>query len=183
MRITFIKGEQVYLRPLTEEDVNGPYLQWFNDPEVSAANGHHYRPFTRDEAIEYVKRSATARDEIVMAIAASDDHRHVGNVTLKRIDPIGRSAEFAIVIGDRTMWGRGVGKEVGRLVLDHAFGELNLQRVYCGTFETNIAMQRLAEHLGMREEGRRRRAAYKGDRYVDVIEYGVLREEYLANKQ
>ena len=179
MAIEFLSGEHIYLRPLTESDVNGPYLKWFNDPEVSAANGHHYRPFTKDEALAYVHRAAVATDEFVLAIAARDDNRHIGNVTLRRIDAIAKSAEFAIVIGDKTAWGKGYGKEVGRLVLDHAFNELNLQRVHCGTYETNTGMQKLAAFLGMQEEGRRRKATFKSNRYLDVIEYGVLREEYL----
>jgi [ribosomal protein S5]-alanine N-acetyltransferase len=180
LAIEFLSGEHVYLRPLTEADVSGPYLKWFNDPEVSAANGHHYRPFTKSEALAYVQRSTP--DEIVLAIAARDDDRHVGNVTLKRIDTIAKSAEFAIVIGDKTAWGMGYGKEVGQLLLDHAFLELNLQRIHCGTYETNIGMQKLAAFLGMKEEGRRRSAAFKGNRYLDVIEYGVLRDEYMATR-
>lgn len=182
MAIEFLSGEHVYLRPLTEGDVSGPYLKWFNDPEVSAANGHHYRPFTKDAALAYVRGQADNAGEIVLAIAARDDDRHIGNVTLKRIDAIAKSAEFAIVIGDKTAWGKGYGKEVGRLLLDHAFHELNLERVHCGTYETNIGMQKLAAFLGMKEEGRRRKAAFKGNRYLDILEYGVLREEYLATR-
>ena len=139
MAIEFLSGQHIYLRSLTENDVNGPYLTWFNDPEVSAANGHHYRPFTTDEALAYVHRVAFATEELVLAIATRDDDRHIGNVTLKRIDAIAKSAEFAIVIGDKTAWGKGYGKEIGRLVLDHAFKELNLRRVHCATYETTYA--------------------------------------------
>ncbi len=39
-------------------------------------------------------------------------------------------------------------------------------------------MRRVAERLGMREEGVRRQAAFKDGAYVDVVEYGVLRAEY-----
>jgi ribosomal-protein-alanine N-acetyltransferase len=179
----FLKGDQVYLRALAEADANGAYVEWFNDAEVSAENGHHYWPFTTGEALAYIERSATAEDDVVFAIAACDDDRHIGNVTLKRINWIWRSAEFAIVIGDKSVWGKGYGKEVGRLVLDYAFEVLNLRRVHCATFETNVAMQKLALFLGMREEGRRRQAAFKSNRYLDVVEFGVLRDEYAASKQ
>ena len=179
MANAFLQGEHVYLRALVPDDVHGPYLEWFNDPEVCAANGHHYFPFTEQEARDYVEQAARGHGELILAIAQVPDHRHVGNVALKRIDPISRSAEFTIVIGDKRAWGKGYGKEVGKLMLDHAFGELNLERVYCGTFETNTAMQKLAAYLGMKEEGRRRRAAFKDNRFLDVIEYGVLRGEYL----
>ena len=57
---------------------------------------------------------------------------------------------------------------------------LNLNRIACGTFENNKGMRKLAEYLGMCEEGRRRRAVYKYGRYVDVIEYGVLKDEYVV---
>ena len=39
-------------------------------------------------------------------------------------------------------------------------------------------MQRLALYLGMKEEGRRREAAFKDGRYVDLIEYGILAGEW-----
>ena len=179
----FLTGKRVYLRPLIPEDASGPYLSWFNDPEVNAENGHHYWPFSPQEAAAYIERIATVRDEVTFAVAAVDDDRHIGNVTLKRINPISQSAEFAIIIGDKSVWGKGYGKEIGRLVLDYAFDVLNLRRVHCATFETNVGMQKLALYLGMREEGRRRQAAFKSSRYLDIIEYGVLKAEYEASKQ
>jgi RimJ/RimL family protein N-acetyltransferase len=41
-------------------------------------------------------------------------------------------------------------------------------------------MQKLAGQLGMREEGRRRGAMWKRGRFVDVLEYGVLADEFRA---
>jgi len=40
-------------------------------------------------------------------------------------------------------------------------------------------MKKLAEYLAMQVEGQRRQAVFKQNRYVDVIEYGVLRQEYI----
>jgi RimJ/RimL family protein N-acetyltransferase len=39
-------------------------------------------------------------------------------------------------------------------------------------------MRRIALDLGMREEGRRREAAFKDGRFVDCVEFGVLRAEF-----
>lgn len=66
------------------------------------------------------------------------------------------------------------------LICDHGFLAPNLNRFACGTFENNIAMQKLAEYLGMVRESVRRKAVYKSGRYLDIIEYGVLRSEYVA---
>lgn len=179
----FLEGHQVYLRALTEADADGPYLNWFNDSFVSEHNGHHFFPFSREDALAYIRRMGSPNDELALAVAAADDDRHIGNVALKKIDRIAMTAEIALVIGDRSMWGRGVGSEVCRLMMDHAFDTLNLRRIHCATYETNVAMQKLAVALGMREEGRRRQAAFKNGKYIDIIEFGVLCDEYEAARQ
>lgn len=177
--IPFLRGKNVYLRPFVPEDAEGAYPEWFNDPEVCAWNGHHCYPYSRRDALNYVERARKFEGELALAIVLTEDDRHIGNIVLKRIDPIGRTGELAILLGDRSSWGKGLSREAARLLFDHAFVALNLRRIHCGTFDGNVPMQRLALSLGMKEEGRRRQAVYKGGRYVDILEYGVLKEEYL----
>jgi [ribosomal protein S5]-alanine N-acetyltransferase len=178
----FLRGQRVHLRALVEADADGPYPGWLNDDQVCRGNSHHVFPYTRAAALDYIRQAATRRDELILAITLAADGRHVGNIALQRIHPIYRSAELSIVLGDRDVWGQGVGKEACRLLCDHGFAALNLHRIGCGTFADNLAMQRLALALGMTEEGRRRQAAFKDGRWVDVIEYGVLRAEYQVQR-
>jgi len=174
----FLVGTGVYLRPLVESDVEGPYVTWFNDEEVCRGNSHHVFPYTRAEALEFIQQAARTRDELVLAIILREEDVHIGNIALQRIHRIYRSADLAIVIGEKTAWGKGYGKEAGRLLCDHGFGAINLHRIGCSTFSDNTGMRELAVALGMKEEGVRRQAAFKHGGYVDVIDYGVLREEY-----
>lgn len=177
--IPFLQGKKVFLRPLRRQDAFGPYTEWFNDEVVCAGNGHHRFPYSREQALRYIERAHSNGRELILAVARWSDGRHIGNVALKSINPVSRSGEFAIVIGDRSCWGGGYGTEAAVLLLRHAFFTLNLNRVYCGTFETNTPMRRLARSLGMREEGCRRQATFKQNQYLDVIEYGVLKKEFL----
>jgi ribosomal-protein-alanine N-acetyltransferase len=178
MATPFLIGERLYLRPLIEADAQGPYADWFNDQEVCRGNSHHVFPYTPEAALAYIRHAAQTHDELILAIVLREDDRHIGNIALQSIHPIYRSAEFSIVIGDKAAWGKGYGREAGRLLCHHGFAALNLNRIACGTFDDNVAMQRLALALGMKEEGRRRQAAFKQGRYVDVIEFGVLRSEF-----
>ena len=114
-----------------------------------------------------------------MCIRDSEEGVHIGNISLQRIDYVSRNAEFAVLLGVKSCWGEGYGEEAGRLLLDHAFFSLNLHRVYCGTFSTNIGMRRLAEKLGMVEEGCRSEAVFKSGRWLDIVEFGVLRQAYV----
>ena len=179
MSFPFLAGERLYLRPLEESDADGEYPGWLNDDEVSRGNAHNRFPYTRQAALEYIRRAGTTQDAVILAMILREGDVHVGNISLQRIEPVWRSAEFAILVGAKSCWGKGYGEEAGRLLLDHAFFTLNLHRVYCGTFSTNVGMQRLAEKLGMEEEGRRREAAFKEGLWLDVLEYGVLRQTYV----
>ncbi|MDD1667142.1 MAG: GNAT family N-acetyltransferase [Methanomicrobiales archaeon] len=174
----FLSGRRVALRPLREEDCTGPYLSWLNDAEVCAGNSHHVFPFTPAEAGEYLARARAARDELILAITLKKDGRHIGNIALQRINPVCLSAELAIIIGEKASWGKGYAGEACELLCSHGFSALNLHRIGCGTYENNLPMQRLARSLGMQEEGRRREAAWKDGRYLDILEFGMTREEH-----
>jgi RimJ/RimL family protein N-acetyltransferase len=171
----FLSGARVVLRALVEADADGPYPHWFNDAEVCRWNSHHVRPYTRELALEYI-RGLRNRPDLVLAVTV--DGVHVGNVSLQDIDTHNRSADFAIVIGDRSVWGTGVSTEAARLIVGHGFGALNLHRITAGTFAENAAMRALAARLGMVEEGVRRAALFKDGGYHDLVEFGLLVDEW-----
>jgi len=174
----FLNGERLYLRSLVESDADGPYANWFNDEEVCAGNSHHVLPFTAEAARDYVRHARQTNDGLILAIVLRDRDQHIGNIALDAINRDYQTAEFSIIIGDKSAWGSGYAKEAARLLCDHGFASMNLNRIGCGTFEDNEPMKKLAKYLGMQEEGRRRQAVFKRGRYLDIIEYGVLRSEY-----
>ena len=178
--IPFLLGKDIYLRALVDNDSEGPYSTWFNDAEVCKGNSHHIYPHSINDVLDYIKSVNRDHFQLILAIVDLKDESHVGNIGLDKINHINRTADLTIIIGDKSYWGRGYGKEAASLICNHGFFVLNLNRIGCGTFENNARMRKLAKYLGMVEEGRRRQAVYKLGRYVDVIEYGVLRSEYIA---
>ena len=64
----------------------------------------------------------------------------------------------------------------GRLI-QHGFGKLNLQRIYSVIAAPKLGMRQLAVALSFKEEGCQRKHIYLYGDWVDVIEYGLLREE------
>lgn len=171
---TFLNGDQIYLRVLNEEDVNGNYATWLNDPEVTAFNSHGRFPMTKDKLLNYVIHSKSSQTDLILAVVDKALNRHIGNVSLQNINWIDRNAEVAFLLGDRDYWGKGIMHDAGRLIVNHGFKLLNLHRIYCGTSAENIGMQKLAKKLGMTEEGIRKDAIFKHGRYFDIVEYGIL---------
>lgn len=165
-----------YVRPLDEADLSGPYPSWFNDPEVSRYNSHGVFAQTATDFQNFFDDLGKGR-HVVWAIC-SDRDGHVGNIGLHNLSFVNRNAEFSILIGERSHWGKGVGLAAGAIIITHGFSRLNLERIYCATAATNAGMSALAESLGMREEGRRRRALFLEGDWVDAVEYGILRSEF-----
>lgn len=178
-----IEGARLYLRPLLESDAEGEYPGWLNDPLVCAGNSHGAHLYTRDAAREFIRQTSACQDTLTLAIVMRGGDRHIGNIALQHIHAIYRSAELSILLGAREVWGQGYGLEAARLICNHGFNHLNLHRIGCGTFSGNLAMQGLARALGMRKEGLRRSAAFKNQQFVDVIEFGMLYEEFISGKE
>lgn len=176
---SFLEGEGIYLRPLVANDINDNYISWLNDAEVCKYNSHHIFPYNKHKAEEYLKSISLSENVLVLAMIAKESKKHIGNISLQHIDLLNNSAEFAILLGDKDYWGKGMAKEASLLIVKHGFLELNLHRIYCGTASENIAMQKLANFLGMSEEGRRKEAQYKNGKYNDIIEFGILKEDFL----
>lgn len=173
----FLSGSHIYLRAIVETDLNESYRDWFNDEEVCRFNSHHRFPNYDADMREYYETTIKSHENLVLAICDKTNDLHIGNVSLQGIDTLGQSAEFAIMIGNKSYQGKGVGKESMRLMVKHGFEELNLHRIFCGTAEDNIGMQKLALALGFKEEGRSRDAIYKTGIFKNLIHYGLLRNE------
>jgi len=180
--INFLKGLKIHLRALSEKDLSEEYLQWLNDDEVCRYNSHAVFPNTEQKMKNYFNR-LDSQQEVVLAIIDNESAKHIGNISLQNINWVSKNAEFAVLLGDKKFWGKGCGEEAARLIIDYGFERLNLHRIYCGTIEGNEGMKKLATKLNMRQEGVRRQAIYKHGQYLDIIEYGILRTEYLAKRQ
>jgi len=169
-------NEDYYVRQLKESDVDGAYPAWFDDQEVCQYNSHGKFFKTRSHFLKYIDE-LNNENCIVWAICHVIDG-HIGNVSLQEISLINRTAEFAILLGDKKHWGKGVGLQVGRKILAHGFNKLNLERIYCGTATTNEGMKKLAISLGMVHEGTRRLHLFLESNRVDMMEYGILKAEF-----
>lgn len=168
--------EVYYVRPLTPGDLDGPYCSWFEDQTVCQFNSHGKFFKTRAYFQAYMD-SLNQENRIVWAICHNEDG-HIGNISLQEISLINRTAEFAIIIGDKRHWGKGVGILAGRQLLEHGFKKLNLKRIYCGTAASNQGMRKLAVALGMQHEGTRRQHLFLDGTRVDVLDYGILSDEF-----
>lgn len=178
MNKPYLIGETIYLRTIEAGDLTESYRQWFNDGEVCQFNSHHRFPSYQENLTDYFRDVIKSKNNLVLAIVDKKNDAHVGNIALQNLNYIDRSAELAIIIGNKDYWRKGVGEEACNLIVSHGFNALNLHRIYCGTSEKNAGMQKLAEKLGFKKEGIARDAIFKEGSYHNVFNYGLLGSDY-----
>jgi RimJ/RimL family protein N-acetyltransferase len=145
-----IRGSRVYLRPIDGTDTD-LILRWRSDPQVAAQLFSEHPP-TREEHEQFLRRLTTRNDRIEFAIVLVERDRAVGTIGLSSIDREKGEAEYGVLIGEADARGRGVARQASDLILDHAFRQLGLKRVFLHVFADNAAAINLYERLGFRIE-------------------------------
>jgi len=147
-------------------------FRWINDPQVVRFNAP-YRPIHWTNHNDWVRSLASAKNKVVFAIRVSD--RLIGVLQLIDVDPVHRSAELTIRLGDEENRGRGYGTQALRLAIDYAWRDLNLHRVWLRVFQNNGRAIQAYKKAGFQEEGLMREAAYIDGSYVGMVIMAVLR--------
>ena len=93
------------------------------------------RPTTAEVLAWSFDEAAQARDEVHFTIYERSSLRPIGGTNLYEIR--GRTAMFAISIGQKECWGKGYGAEATRLVLDYGFSALGLYNVMLTVYSHN----------------------------------------------
>ncbi|MEI7803832.1 MAG: GNAT family protein [Hyphomicrobiales bacterium] len=173
----YLPGIRIFLRGLQREDLEF-YRRWLDDPRVTEFLEMGVRP-TRDKDIEaFWKLANDTEDAVVFAIADKKTKKTVGVCGLYLIQWICRRAQFNILIGELSAWDKGFGTEAADLLLDYAFGKLNLNSVQLGVNAENKRAVRSYEKVGFAREGVRRQFIYRNNRYYDMAMMSVLRDDY-----
>jgi RimJ/RimL family protein N-acetyltransferase len=178
MKNPYLIGTKVYLRPVEREDV--PFiLPWMNDPDVTRTL-RFYRPMNREAEEAFLDHIYKSETDLVLGITVKQDDRLIGLTGLHQMDFKNRHASFGITIGEKGEWGKGYGTEATALMVRHAFGTLNLNRVWLHVYECNGPAIQIYEKIGFRREGVLRQEHYREGRYWDTISMALLREDWRA---
>ena len=172
-----IYGKLVRLRALTTADL--PMLvEWRNDPEIRTLLGGWSLPVSLESEQEWFEKARHAESTRRLAIEVLADGGYIGNIGLYDIDWKDRKAEYGILIGDKTAWGKGYGLDASTALLAHAFRELNLHRVFLRVLAHHGRAIRLYEKIGFQAEGRLRQDVFRGGAYQDTLIMGILASEF-----
>lgn len=167
-----IKGETVYLRPITEEDTR-LVLGWRNAPDV-VENFLYRKEITVQEHLDWLRNKVFTGKVHQFVICGIEDDTPIGSVYLQNFDEENNKAEWGLFLSSDKTRSKGVGTQVGRLILDYAFHYLGLHKLHSRVLACNRPCVRMNEKLGFRQEAYLRDELVLDGKYEDLILYGAL---------
>ena len=173
---TILAGDRISPRAPGPEDLS-TFTRWFADPEVTRYLLRRHPSSPAQEARWFESMAASEKD-LVWAVVLKDGELVIGVIGLHRIDWQHRHAWIEIIVGERSVWGKGYATEAMRLATDHAFHELGLEKALASVYSGNERSIRMAEKLGYRQCGLLLRNAFFAGDWHDEWLGEILREDW-----
>ncbi len=150
-----------------------------NDEEVAKNLSSLPYPYKEEDAKKWIESALKKFDDkMVMNFVITDKTSgcYMGNIDLI-FSHQHNHATLGYWLG-KPYWGRGYMSEAVKELIRYGFEVLKLHRIVSHHFHTNPASGRVMQKAGMKMEGIRRAHFKKGDFYLDIHDFGILREEF-----
>lgn len=167
-----IETERLFLCAHRDKHISARYAEWLNDPETMALSRQRLAAHTVESCRAFVK-SFDGTPNYLWAIECNGNPaEHIGNIRAN-IDTTHNTADVAILIGERSCWGAGIGSEAWQAVCQWLLSDGGVRKVYAGTTSINKGMLGIMRKAGMINDGVRIRHYEIDGQEVDVI-YAAL---------
>ena len=119
-----------------------------------------------------------ARDSDSVIWVIEHEGRAVGTTGIHLIDWKNGWGTTGTIIGDKSVWGKGLGRELMQLRARYAFMQLPLRKLKSAYLDGNEASARAQAAAGYKEVGRHRADRFVDGRWVDEVITEVRREDW-----
>jgi [ribosomal protein S5]-alanine N-acetyltransferase len=148
----------IQIRPITLDDFD-TVLRWSKDEKFCLANG--WKPNRNPiEIYRWWQNCVNNKDDDFLRLGIEFNHRLVGYADLAYIKE--HSAELGVALGERVLWGKGIGYHSCIHMMEYGFKTLKITTYYAETHEANIRARKLLDRLGFLETSRYGNGIFEG---------------------
>lgn len=170
-----IKGKLVCLRPPRPTDDVAAIAAWFEDMEVTRFMKRRNPPSIEMEK-EFLDHIARSPDDIWWAL--EHEGKLIGGTGIRGIDWRNGFGTTGTVIADRSVWGKGIARELMQLRAEYVFMQTPLRTLRSGYIEGNVASGRAQKAAGYKEVGRWHDDVFVEGKWHDHILTELRREDW-----
>ncbi|MFQ6044228.1 MAG: GNAT family N-acetyltransferase [Candidatus Poribacteria bacterium] len=193
-----LRGKKTRLRPFTDADIHVAW-RWNQDAEaLYYADSNEVTRYTLED-VKDIYHSMSRQGYLF--IIEAEDGKPIGEVCSLRspttssyglqwmnmeranVKPGEKVMRVPIMIGEKSYWGRGYGKDVVSTLMRYAFLELKIDR-FCamGVSSFNERALGMFSSLGLREVRRLKGAIKRGTAQFDEVDLEITREEFMRKQ-
>lgn len=172
-----LKGNNFTLRPWQEGDEESLAKHANNKKIADNLADRFPNPYTLKDAEEWIKLNLENEEKSNSNFTIIVDGNPVGGIGVeKKKDELSKTGVLGYWLGEEH-WGKGIVSEAVRIIVEHAFNKMKLERIEARVFDYNKASSRVLEKNGFKQEGIMRKRALKHDKLYDEYFYAKLKGE------
>jgi len=170
--------ERLHLRQITQGDAEAikaifgspDVLRFLNQPPVDTLA-------KAIDLIDWLNGCYRDRQEPQWGIMLRGEDRLVGTCGAYRWERADRHVDIGFHILP-ALWRKGYATEAARAIIGWCFEHLDVHRIQADCTAGNIASERTLLKCGFKLEGIWRESCWEHNRFVDIKQFGLLRQEY-----
>lgn len=159
------------MKPLSADHLDH-VMTWINDPDIVKNFQHFDKQFTREDELGFIKKLIASDSNRVFSVF-DEENNYVGQVGLNQISWENKLGRLAVFV-KKEHQGKGYAQEMIRLILDKAFKELGLHKVWLVVYADNAKAIHIYEKLGFQKEGVLKDEYYWQGRYHDMMRMAIV---------
>lgn len=168
---------EVGIRPVTMADL-GHIMTWINDPDTVANIATIKSPVSENEEYRWLYNTIESNKERHYSVFDRATNAYIGQCGLNQIYWPARTARLSVII-KREFQNYGFAYPTVTALLDRAFNELKLHKVWCIVWEDNPKTVHLyQDKVGMRQEGRLIDEYLLNGKHHTMLRFYMLEDEY-----
>ena len=133
---------------------------------------------TQQEHEAWLQRIQDDPKQIVFLVFVDDEL--AGTVSISALDRLHRKADWAFYLDETRRGGLGAALEFA--LIDHVFGDLQLEKLNCEVLETNPAVVKMHGRFGFEKEGYRRSNIIKDGKRIGVFFLGLTKADWSSRR-
>ena len=171
-----LNSETLCLRLLEKEDLQSR-VKWVNDEETRETLMFEW-PLSLSKTEKWFHNQLMDDSKVNFSIIHKETGKLIGMTGLLDISLKHRRAQFYLTIGEKDFHGQRLPDESIPMVLEYAFEELGLNKVYLYTINKNDRARYVYQRNGFSSEGVLREHYFCVGKLQDLHVYSVLKEEW-----
>ena len=176
MKVPILDSERLIYRPISLEHLSQDYVDWLNDPQINMyleTKGG----YTLKKLMEFL-RDIENKQILFWGIHLKSNLQHIGNIKIDPVNVFHGTAEYGIMMGQKTEWGKGYAKEATIRIIRYCFEENEIRKITLGVIKNNINAVMLYKKIGFKIEGTLVKQGIYNGVYCDAYRMAIFNPKF-----